>query len=823
VPTRGQQQALDDLAALEAEGGPRVTSLPSAPGSEDVVVALDVDCRDAPNTPDGIRLRRRERLQVRIPANFPFQLPIVTTPHDRWAATPHVQWARQVCLYRSPAIEWNPADGIHGFMDRLLDWLLQASAGQLDPNGQPIHPPVAYQVTSSPSSITVVADAPRPAGEAWLGFALLRRRGPHRWDIDGWATPSDDWRATVSAPHGDGTQVIAAPVLLLPGQIGVEYPLTGAQLLNELRRQNTSSVGLFALMGQALRVNTILTGGAAPPLFTILGAPGLGIRGQELATHVVAWELTPDAGTVLTPMREVIAPTDDADAQAEGELLLDRAQGWLADVQLRWVRIHESRPEVTVRRDNDTPAALLRDRKILILGVGALGAPVAEACVRAGAAEVAIVDKGLVHPGILVRQAYTDDDIDEAKAAVTAARLGEIYPQTPVTFAPADAVSIVTDASQLEQFDLVIDATADRIVRHVIEDQRRAHGQNWPHLITMMIGPKAARGIVTVNPASSCSGAVDLLRRLSLHARQSPDLTDVVADFYPDHQGWDLFQPEPGCSDATFVGGYADVTGLAGQLLTAGLAELAGSKPSPAAIVVRMPGAGGRTDRITWPPDRVFEDPVGEVQVRLSRSAAGELHAEARRGARVRGRRVETGGMLFGSYDPAAGILWIDAASGPAPESVLSADYFRHGTKGTDELRASYRDSSARTIDFVGFWHTHPDGEAAPSATDWDGMTGLVDRVPGCRYALMMILGGSGSTWDGWLEHGSRSLPDVFVRLVRRGEKVTSPAGPGRTGDRVRHGPEGRFWSGGFGDVAARESAAPRWRRWSVLRWGRHR
>ncbi len=339
----------------------------------------------------------------------------------------------------------------------------------------------------------------------------------------------------------------------------------------------------------------------------------------------------------------------------------------------------------------------------------------------------------------------------------------------------------------------------------------------------MMIGPTAARGIVTVNPAGSCSGAVDLLRRLSLHARQSPDLTDVVADFYPDRQGWDLFHPEPGCSDATFVGGFADVTGLAGQLLTVGLAELAGPEPSPAAVVARMPGAGGRTDRTTWPPDRVFEDPVGEVQVRLSRSAAGELHAETRRGARVRGRRVETGGMLFGSYDPAAGILCVDAASGPAPDSVLSEDYFRHGTKGTDELRASYRDSSARTTDLVGFWHTHPDGEAAPSATDWDGMTGLVDQVPGCRYALMMILGGSGSTWDGWLEHGSRSLPDVFVRHVRRGENVTAPAGAGRTGDRVRHGPEGQFWSGGFGDVATRELAAPRRRRrWSFLRWGRH-
>ncbi len=66
----------------------------------------------------------------------------------------------------------------------------------------------------------------------------------------------------------------------------------------------------------------------------------------------------------------------------------------------------------------------------------------------------------LVHPGILVRQPYTDDDIDVPKAVASKVRLDEIYPLRPVACAAADAVSIVTDPSQLEQFDLVIDATA---------------------------------------------------------------------------------------------------------------------------------------------------------------------------------------------------------------------------------------------------------------------------------------------------------------------------------------------------------------------------
>ena len=61
----------------------------------------------------------------------------------------------------------------------------------------------------------------------------------------------------------------------------------------------------------------------------------------------------------------------------------------------------------------------------------------------------------LVHPGILVRQPYTDDDIDVPKAVASKVRLDEIYPLRPVACAAA-----------------------------VTETVRRAHGPNWPDLIT---------------------------------------------------------------------------------------------------------------------------------------------------------------------------------------------------------------------------------------------------------------------------------------------------------------------------------------------------
>jgi hypothetical protein len=53
------------------------------------------------------------------------------------------------------------------------------------------------------------------------------------------------------------------------------------------------------------------------------------------------------------------------------------------------------------------------------------------------------------------------------------------------------------------------------------------------------------------------------------------------------------------------------------------------------------------------------------------------MRTEARRGARVRGPRIETGGMLLGAFDDAVGVIYIDRVTRPPPDSFLSATYFQ--------------------------------------------------------------------------------------------------------------------------------------------------
>ncbi|MER6415274.1 hypothetical protein ABT383_32555 [Streptomyces humidus] len=81
------------------------------------------------------------------------------TRHTLFAGTPHVNWGRHLCLHRSTATEWDPADGMYGFINRLLDWFEVVVAGELDRPGEPLHPPNA--LTDRAAGLLVIRrDAP---------------------------------------------------------------------------------------------------------------------------------------------------------------------------------------------------------------------------------------------------------------------------------------------------------------------------------------------------------------------------------------------------------------------------------------------------------------------------------------------------------------------------------------------------------------------------------------------------------------------------------------------------------------------------------------
>ncbi len=621
-----------------------------------------------------------------------------------------------------------------------------------------------------------------PHGSAWVGYAVLRQVAPQRQDLIQWIELGNSGSLTerqvlraIDAGHSP-SRLQVAPAVLLPDAIASEYPDTADEVLALLMEQGVTKAEVERLLTSVTKVNRLMTGQRGnrraqqqSALHVVLGTPALGVSGSiERKTHLAAWYIPP----------AFISSTARGASRTQGGSTSILPQ--LAGASALWTTMLEARPEVILRRDRESSASWLLGKRVMVLGAGALGAPIAAACVRAGVQKIIIADRGLVNPGVLVRQPYDDSDIAELKVTALTNHLRSIDPVVAIEKLLGNIVGdVLTDETPPPDVDLVIDATADRAVRTFLERHRTIHRKQWPTLASVLIGHQAAHGIATIAHPSASGGGADILRRLGLALRAQPTtaLTEVLEDFYPDPPRTTFFQPEPGCSDITFVGSHADVTGLAGQLLSGVLSSLRDSEATASmhALVVPMPKPPG-TDSDTgptwfcWPNDTVMRSEGAEYEVRVSPLAAAEMRGEARKGRRTRTARVETGGALLGAFDSAANILWVDEATSPPPDSVMSEIYFRHGSEGVADQISARVDATARVTSFVGMWHTHPYGQARPSDLDNKGIRQLVAPLPDTPpRASMLILGGY-SRWEEWLDNGT--WPEAYVMVV---EDVTAP------------------------------------------------
>ena len=124
---------------------------------------------------------------------------------------------------------------------------------------------------------------------------------------------------------------------------------------------------------------------------------------------------------------------------------------------------------------------LLRQKHVLIIGVGALGSASAEALVRTGIGKLTIIDRDYVEWSNLQRQQlYTEHDAQEKvpKAIAAKKRLQSINSEVEIT-------ALILDASTeelqglLEEVNLMIDATDNFDIRFMMNDLAQKYQIPW--------------------------------------------------------------------------------------------------------------------------------------------------------------------------------------------------------------------------------------------------------------------------------------------------------------------------------------------------------
>ena len=139
-------------------------------------------------------------------------------------------------------------------------------------------------------------------------------------------------------------------------------------------------------------------------------------------------------------------------------------------------RYHRQRivPEI-----GESGQRVLRESRVLVLGVGALGSMAAELLARAGIGHLRIVDRDVVELTNLQRQVlYTEADVDAPKAEAAARRLVAVNSDIAIE-ALAKDFNARTYADLLKGVDLVIDGTDNMEARLLLNDACLKLGIPW--------------------------------------------------------------------------------------------------------------------------------------------------------------------------------------------------------------------------------------------------------------------------------------------------------------------------------------------------------
>lgn len=731
--SRGQQLALFQLEDIVANSGGALEILELVAESKlqgYILVKLSLETKDY-RTGNGLAYRDRERIHLHLHPDFPFKKPDIYFAHKRFIGTPHVQWGSSICLYQSSETEYDPSDGMFGFFDRVEQWMRAAGKGELDPNDAPLHPPVAYTTSSTKFVVRADTHTAIADGEIWVGRAdLLKVRGD-RFDLVGW-TKLDDW------VNADPDHPIAAAILF-DKPLATEFPTKVYDLIELIENAGLS----FGLLYSLLRLFSVL-GSEDEHAYFVLGAPmRRKAAGEPLRPHLTVWEISPDT---LKTLRAIVRSKGE-DHAARHELAK-----WMADASLKWCKVLEDRPEIVNRRDGGTPLASISGKRVLLFGCGALGSAVAEMALRSGAARLHLVDNGIVKPGILVRQRYADSDIGSTKAYALQARLQAIGLESEVTADVANLADQAFSFFDFTEWDLIIDATASTSVTHRIEVELKEKSIPIP-MLTMSVSAAAENGSVLVKMPGFSGGANCIARQAKLGAFAKNAGHSLVKAFWPARETVKVFQPEPGCSEPTFIGSAADIDYHAAGLLNLGLSrieKLASDEASLDLIVASwLWEEDNKPHRLSYTLKGYarFNDQMHGYAVLRSDVAALDMAAELKRIARTCSEKVETGGLIFGEIDDGHEVIWIDSVSGPPPDSTASETRFFCGTAGTKELNTFKSAASGKSSRFIGIWHTHPISRGQPSQDDLLAMLQLLHFQEFPPRQVVMLIVGYAATW----------------------------------------------------------------------------
>lgn len=756
--TPDQRDALIQLSEIaDGSGGTFVVEAHRTleKGSVEVDLLLDCEVFNAQHREGGLRFNAREGVRLVLPENYPVQPPRLYVTHSRFAGFENVVRGG-ICLFRSPDTEWDPATSMAQFVaDRIWGWFERAARNETARQGGIFHSPVVHHLDFSGAIVFYEADEPTVSGDRphW-GFTRWRHRGDveaavgvklPRFGLDGWFETTQT---------GFRHRFFGA-ALLTPQRIGFMMPETLYDLAESLAQLGIERNQFYLHLARAAR-----SGAIGAPLLITLGTPMQ--SGSRISHYLATLLVDPQTSELLW----------HTGGHRERGRYLAHVEEAVRQSPLRYCWPMEERSGVVTRRDDQAPMAWFRGRTVSVWGCGALGAPIAIQVVRAGVRKVILRDNGYVSPGLLARQPYDVAEVGMPKVLALQKKLLRINPDLQVLPIPEDVrIARFGESGWTEGADLVVNATASAPVATHIDKLSSGEGGLKVPVLSVGVDDRAEAGMARWLPQHTPVGLGHATRETKLALCRDEELSFFADAFFPVASPNIPFYPEPGCSDSTFRGSSSDMVALASAMLNWGavqLFEIKDQDDAVRAMVMVQPHAVGTHHMPTavsfaCGTPTCLPDARGTFQVFLRPGVKQRIQEIIRERKASKGPRCETGGPLYGEWDAARQIVWVDDAGAPPPDSIEEPARFRCGTDGLEEEVAERMERTRESCGFIGTWHTHPQTAPEPSGRDLASMRDFFARPEVLPSVFLMMIVGA-----------PHAAPELRPHVFRRSEFVTT-------------------------------------------------
>lgn len=378
------------------------------------------------------------------------------------------------------------------------------------------------------------------------------------------------------------------------------------------------------------------------------------------------------------------------------------------------------------------------DKKIVLVGVGALGSQVFMNLVRMGYGHWTLIDNDLLLPHNLARHALGSALIGHSKAQAQAATANYLLDgdsiATGITaniMAPADTIEIAT---VLESAQVIVDASASipaaRHLTHELDSSARR--------ISVFLNPTVTDLVVLAEDAERIV-PLDMLemqyyRSLIHEPALEQHLQRITEPVRYAHSCRDLSATIP-----------QDLIALQSAICSRVLRDVISQEECM--ISVWHSDDEMNVKRYSFPASPIFTHQIGQWAIRTDQWLIDKLSS-----ARMDKLPNETGGVLLGSYDMQRKIIYIVDTILSPPDSQEWPTVYIRGYEGLrDELEQVTKVTDGR-LEYIGEWHSHPAGVGCrPSQDDLKAFLWLSEVMGADGHPALTIIAGDNKQYAVYL------------------------------------------------------------------------